>query len=205
MPGHGTVPAGLATSGSQDWTAAVRLGVRHVRARIGNDRPLVLVGYSNGGALVTRYTLDALEEPTLPEPDRLVLVSPMIGVTRAARLASVISALGFVRYFEKARWLDVVPGIQPVQVQLLSRQRRTPDLRRHARPAPANRAGGADGRLKPFPPVLTFQSLVDATVSTQAIVSTYTIGCPLTATNSYSSTSIVSRTSTPSSGPTIRR
>ena len=60
-----------------------------------------------------RYALDALEDPSLTRPSRLVLVSPMIGVTPAARLASVISALGSYRYFEKARWLDVLPEYNP--------------------------------------------------------------------------------------------
>ncbi len=113
MPGHGTVPAGLVSSGAADWQAAVRLGVRHVRSRIGAGLPLVLVGYSNGGALVTRYTLDTLEDASLPRPDRLVLVSPMIGVNPMARLARVISALGPIPYFEKARWLDVIPEYNP--------------------------------------------------------------------------------------------
>ena len=66
MPGHGTVPAGLVSSGAPDWNAAVRLGARHVRSRIGAGLPLVLVGYSNGGALVTRYTLDTLEDCVAP-------------------------------------------------------------------------------------------------------------------------------------------
>ena len=113
MPGHGTVPAGLVSSGAPDWQAAVRLGVRHVRSRIGAGLPLVLVGYSNGGALVTRYTLDTLEDASLPRPDRLVLVSPMIGVNPMARLARFISALGPIPYFEKARWLDVIPEYNP--------------------------------------------------------------------------------------------
>ena len=114
MPGHGTVPAGLVTErragleGGRQARRASRAGAdRHAGCRC------VLVGYSNGGALVTRYTLDALDEPSLPRPDRLVLVSPMIGVTPAARLASVISALGFIPYFEKARWLDVLPEYNP--------------------------------------------------------------------------------------------
>ena len=90
VPGHGTVPAGLVRSGAADWNAAVRLGVRHVRSRIGAGLPLVLVGYSNGGALVTRYTLDALEDPSLTRPDRLVLVSPMFigNRTTIVRLAA---------------------------------------------------------------------------------------------------------------------
>ena len=171
MPGHGTVPAGLVTSGADDWNAAVRLG-RAARARRGSARglPLVLVGYSNGGALVTRYTLDALEDASLPRPDRLVLVSPMIGVDadgaprerhQRARADSLLREGALAR--RRAR-------IQPVQVQLVSCQRRaqtydiTHDLQQRLD------ALGADGRLAQFPPVLTFQSLVDATVSTPAIV-----------------------------------
>ena len=45
-------------------------------------KPLHLVGFSNGGALAMKYALDALEDPPLPRPDRLVLISPMIGITR---------------------------------------------------------------------------------------------------------------------------
>jgi alpha-beta hydrolase superfamily lysophospholipase len=171
MPGHGTVPAGLVTSGASDWHAAVRLGVRHVRARIGDGLPLVLVGYSNGGALVTSYTLDAIEDASLPRPDRLVLVSPMIGVTPMARLASVISALGFIPYFEKARWLDVVPEYNPFKYNSFPANagRQTYDITRQLQQHLTRVA--AEGRLTQFPPVLTFQSLVDATVSTPAIVS----------------------------------
>ena len=123
----------------EDWAAAVRMGARHVRQVIGADRPLVLVGYSNGGALVTKYALDALEDATLPTPARLILVSPMIGVSPAARLASVISRLGPV--VQKARWIDVVPKLQPIQVQLVPRQRGHADVPDHARPRQSAGAG----------------------------------------------------------------
>jgi alpha-beta hydrolase superfamily lysophospholipase len=171
MPGHGTVPAGLVTSTAPDWYAAVRVGVRHVRSRIGPGKPLLLVGYSNGGALVTRYALEAIEDSSLPRPDRLLLVSPMIGVTPAARLASVISALGPVPYFEKARWLDVVPEYNPFKYNSFPANagRQTFDVTRDLQERLARVS--ASGRLDQFPPVLTFQSLVDATVSTPAIVS----------------------------------
>ena len=170
MPGHGTVPAGLVSSGADDWNAAVRLGARHVRAHVGTGKPLVLVGYSNGGALVTRYTIDALEDPALPRPDRLVLVSPMIGVTPMARLSSVISALGPINYFEKARWLDIVPEYNPFKYNSFpaNAARQTYDITRDLQARLTRLA--EDGRLQQFPPVLAFQSLVDATVSTPAIV-----------------------------------
>ena len=170
MPGHGTVPAGLVTSTADDWNAAVRLGVRHVRERIGPQLPLVLVGYSNGGALVTRYALDAIEEPTLPKPTRLILVSPMIGVSPLARLANVISALGVIPYFEKARWLDVVPEYNPYKYNSFpANAGRQTYLVTHELQERLARAA-SNGKLAQFPPVLSFQSLVDATVSTPAIV-----------------------------------
>ena len=122
MPGHGTVPAGLVTAVWEDWLAAVRVGVRHVRERIGPDKPILLVGYSNGGALLLKYALDEVERGQALPATRLVLISPMIGVTPFAWMARVISALGPIPYFEKARWLDVFPEVQPVQVQLVPRE-----------------------------------------------------------------------------------
>ncbi len=171
MPGHGTVPAGLIDATMADWNAAVRMGARQVRSRIGPDRPLVLVGYSNGGALAVRYTLDALEEPALPKPARLILISPMMGVSPFARLAPLVSALGSVAYFEKARWLDVLPEYNPFKYNSFPANagRQTFDITRDLQSRLARAAD--DGRLKQFPPVLTFQSLVDATVSTPAVVS----------------------------------
>jgi alpha-beta hydrolase superfamily lysophospholipase len=170
MPGHGTVPAGLVDAHWEDWLAAVRMGMRHARQRVGADRPLVLVGYSNGGALAVKYTTEALERPQDPQPSRLVLLSPMIGVTPAARLARWISLLGVFPYFEKAQWLDVLPEFNPIKYnsfaanagfQTLAVTRALQrDLRRLA----------DGGRLAALPPILTFQSAVDATVSTPAVV-----------------------------------
>ena len=109
MPGHGTVPAGLTTAVWEDWLAAVRVGVRRVRRRIGPAKPLVLVGYSNGGALVLKYALDGLEHGDPSPPSRLVLMSPRIGVAPFAWMARVTSLLAPIPYFEKAGWLDVIP------------------------------------------------------------------------------------------------
>ena len=170
MPGHGTVPAGLTTAVWEDWLAAVRLGVRHVRERIGPDKPLVLVGYSNGGALVLKYALDEVERGDGLLSTRLVLISPMIGVPPFAWMARVISLLGPIPYFEKARWLDVMPEYNPFKYNSfpanagLQSWRLTTDVQ-----AQILRLGKA-GRLKDLPPVLAFQSLVDATVSTAAVV-----------------------------------
>ena len=89
MPGHGTVPGGLTKADWQHWMAATRLAVREARARTAPDAALHLVGYSNGGALALKYALDSIEDARLARPDRLVLLSPMIGVTGFARFAGL--------------------------------------------------------------------------------------------------------------------
>jgi alpha-beta hydrolase superfamily lysophospholipase len=170
MPGHGTVPAGLARSSWQDWLAAVRIGVRHVRASIPGNAPLFLVGYSNGGALVLKYTLEAIERRDGPRPAKLILLSPMIGVTPAARLAWWISRLGSVPYFEKANWLDVIPEYNPFKYNSFPANAgfQTSSLTSSLQADIARVS--ASGRFTEMPPVLTFQSIVDATVSTPAVV-----------------------------------
>ena len=93
MPGHGTVPAALTDVEWEDWDAATRLAVREARRRAGPVAPLHIVGFSNGGALAMKYALDAIDDQRLARPDRLVLISPMIGITSLRALCRV-SRLG---------------------------------------------------------------------------------------------------------------
>ena len=86
VPGHGTAPSALTRTTWQDMAAAVLLAMRHLREKV-PDRPLFIIGYSNGGALALHYALSALEDPRLPPVERLVLISPEIGVSRIAALA----------------------------------------------------------------------------------------------------------------------
>jgi alpha-beta hydrolase superfamily lysophospholipase len=172
MPGHGTVPSGLVTATWNDWLAAVRMGARHVRSKLPEGAPLMLVGYSNGGALSLKYTFDAIEGNGDPVPSKLILLSPMIGVSPAAGLAWWISLLGTVPYFEKANWLDVLPEYNPFKYNSFAANAgfQSGGMTRAVRDAIARVE--ANGRLDKVPPILTFQSIVDATVSTPAIVHT---------------------------------
>jgi pimeloyl-ACP methyl ester carboxylesterase len=104
VPGHGTVPSGLVTATWEDWLAAVRMGVRHVRSKTPERAPLLLVGYSNGGALALKYTLDVVEGRGGPMPSKLILLSPMIGVSPAAGLAWWISRLGVRTSRKRTGW-----------------------------------------------------------------------------------------------------
>ena len=170
MPGHGTVPGGLVTAVWEDWLAAVRVGVRHVRERIGPGKPLVLVGYSNGGALVLKFALDEIEAGRALPATRLVLISPMIGVTPFAWMARVISALGPIPYFEKARWLDVIPEYNPFKYNSFPANAGLQSWRLTTEVQSQILRLGTAGRLKALPPLLAFQSIVDSTVSTAAVV-----------------------------------
>lgn len=170
LPGHGTVPGALVDATWRDQAAAARVGARHVRSRLGPGQPLHVVGYSNGGALALDYALDALEDGALPRPERLVLLSPMVGVARAAGFAKVLGLLGVFPYFETSRWLDVMPEYNPFKYVSfpLNAATQTAGLTDVIRGKLSRLVERGD--VAKLPPVLTFASLVDATVRTDATV-----------------------------------
>jgi alpha-beta hydrolase superfamily lysophospholipase len=172
MPGHGTTPGSLASAVWPDWMAAVHIGARHVRQRIGGDRPFYIGGYSNGGALATRYAIDTLADADLPRPDRVILFSPAIGVTAFARFAAWHRALSWMSYFEKFQWQGIEPECDPFKYNSfpMNAGRQSWVLGRHVQSGLA--AARADGTIGDLPPILTFQSLVDTTVLVTAVVNT---------------------------------
>jgi alpha-beta hydrolase superfamily lysophospholipase len=170
LPGHGTVPAGLTEVEWEDWTAATRLAVREARRRIGPSLPLHLVGFSNGGALAMKYALDAIEDPQLSRPDRLVLISPMIGITAFARFAGFAGLPAFLPHFAKAAWLGILPEFNPFKYNSfpVNGARQSWQLTQELQQQIVRQARG--GQLVGLPPILTFQSVIDFTVSTRAII-----------------------------------
>jgi len=172
LPGHGTVPASLERATRQDWLAATRLGARAVRARIGANLPFLMVGYSNGAALTVKHQLDALEDPTLPRADRIVLLSPMIGISPAAALSRVLDSLSFIPYFGKSAWTDVQPEFNPFKYSSFPLNGAVQTHALTAAIADGIMRLKASGRLAGMPPILAFQSVLDATVSTAAVVDT---------------------------------
>lgn len=170
LPAHGTVPGALTDVEWSDWLAATRLAVREAKALSGPDLPLHIVGFSNGGALAMKYTLDSLDDPKLTKPQRVILISPMIGVTSFARFAGVAGWPSIFPAFAKAAWLGIVPEFNPFKynsfpvnagrqsyllTSVLQQQ-----IARYAR----------NNEMDKLPPILTFQSLMDSTVSTRAVV-----------------------------------
>ncbi len=170
LPGHGTVPGGLTAVAWRDWMAAVRLAMREARLKAGPDAPVHVVGYSNGGALALLYALDAQEDPNLVRPARVVLLSPMIGVTRFARFSGLAGLPALLPAFAKTAWLDLLPEFNPFKYNSFpvnaARQSYALTMAVQDRVTQLAR----DGKLAGLAPVLTFQSVLDATVSVDAVV-----------------------------------
>ncbi len=169
IPGHGTSPSALLDVEWEDMAAAVKIAVAHLKGQVGNGS-ISIIGYSNGGALAIEYALSVIENSELPQVEKIVLISPSIGVTKLAALAIWQSRLGHVLGLNKLAWNDIQPEYDPYkygsfalnagrQVFLL-----TSEIRKRLEKAKQKEV------LQEFPTVLGFQSVVDATVSTPALV-----------------------------------
>ncbi|MHA1151310.1 MAG: alpha/beta hydrolase, partial [Alphaproteobacteria bacterium] len=169
LPGHGTIPAGLLEATWQDMAAAVELAISEAERRAGSTAPVYLVGYSIGAALAVHHSLSALEGRR-NQVDGLILISPAIGLPRLARLAAWQSKMGRLFGMRKVAWSSVNLEYDPFkygsfainaayQSYLLTEEIKADLVKLHA--------GGA---LEGVPPILAFQSAVDATVSSQAVI-----------------------------------
>ena len=169
VPGHGTAPSGLVEITWQDMAAAVRLAMNHLAEQSG-DAPLYIVGYSNGAALAVNYTLDALEDAALPKVERLLLLSPEIGVTPAAALAVWQARIGHLLGLEKLAWNVILPEYDPYKYGSFAVNAGDVVYRLTNRIQEQLDELSGTGKLQGFPPLLAFSSVVDATVSTPALV-----------------------------------
>ena len=169
IPGHGTAPSGLVETRWQDMAAAVKLAARHVRAEVG-DKPLFLVGYSNGGALAMEYTLSTLDDSTLPKIAGVILLSPEIGISPVAALAVWQGRLGHLLGMEKLAWNGLLPEYDPYKYGSFAVNAGDVAYRITGRIQRQLTALQGTGKLETLPPILAFQSSVDATVTASALV-----------------------------------
>jgi len=169
MPGHGTLPTGLLDVSWQDWYAAVVLAAKHAVARGGTDKPFIAGGHSTGAALVTLYSLRALQDDSLPKARHLYLVSAAIGITPFAVLTNVLSELSFVPGLEKSQWMDVLPEYDPYKYnsfpvnaanQIYKLTHVVQDTLDELTPE----------QLAGMPRVHMYQSIVDATVTSNQVI-----------------------------------
>jgi alpha-beta hydrolase superfamily lysophospholipase len=114
--------------------------------------------------------METIENTDLPKADGVVLISPEIGVSKAAALAIWQARLGRVLGMPKFAWSSVLPEYDPFKYNSFAinagdqAHRLTTEIRDQMD------AFAKSGDLQKLPPILALQSVVDATVSTPALV-----------------------------------
>lgn len=169
LPGHGTLPSGLLDVHWQDWQAAVNLAAHELQQHLQPNQPFYLMGYSNGAALAVNYSLNALENPKLPQPQKLVLLSPMIGISAFARLTKPVELMGHLPLMQTQLWLDVQQEYNPFKYNSFPANAawQAHRLTRHL--SDTIKRLTKNSQLAQIPPILTFHSVMDTTVLTSAI------------------------------------
>ncbi len=165
LPGHGTIPSGLTTMKWQDMAKVVEIAMKKLKEKLG-DKPIHIMGYSTGAALALNYTFNAIKNDNLTIPSSLIFYSPAIGVSKFAPLAVWQNRLAYLFSMKKLKWNSIEPEYDPFKYNSF-----------------AVNAGDQIYRLcnkiqtqfdeyskKSFPPILTFQSIVDNTVSVPDVV-----------------------------------
>jgi alpha-beta hydrolase superfamily lysophospholipase len=169
IPGHGTAPSGLVEVHWQDMAAAVRLAMNHLQ-KTSKGKPLYIIGYSNGSALALHYALSTLDDPQLPKPDGLVLVSPAIGVSPLAALAVWQARLGHLLGLDKLAWNAIELEYDPYKYNSFAVNAGDQVYRLTSEIQNLIKKNLAAESLQQLPPMLAFQSVVDTTVSASALV-----------------------------------
>jgi alpha-beta hydrolase superfamily lysophospholipase len=172
IPGHGTAPSALVETTWQDMAAAVRFAVRQVKDTVA-EKPFYIIGYSNGGALAIEYTLETLDDNSMPTPSGIVLLSAEIEVSEVAAFAVWQARLGHLLGLEKLAWNSVTPEYEPFKYG--SFPVNAGDLAHRITNHNQERltAMQDSGKLEKMPPILAFQSSADATVIPQAVVDNF--------------------------------
>jgi alpha-beta hydrolase superfamily lysophospholipase len=167
MPGHGFAVGGLLQARWEDWTAAVRIAIRHAKTLPGAETSLLLGGYSNGGLLAIDYglTCDALDD--MPCPNGIILMSPAIAISKTAIVTNLQPAISWMPYFEQFEWLSILPEIDPFKFTSFPKRAAWETFRVSRR---MHEQLATPKEVARLPPILTFQSVVDNTVSAPAIV-----------------------------------
>jgi len=169
IPGHGTAPSGLTTVTWQDMAAAVRIAMRHLAEKTGN-RPLHIVGYSNGGALAVNYVLTEIDNTDLPSIGSLALISPEIGLPKVAAFAVWQARLGRLLGLDKLAWNSLLPEYDPYKYGSFAVNAGDVAYRLTQQIQLRITKLGKEGKIDAIPPILAFSSIVDATVVAPALV-----------------------------------
>ena len=171
LPGHGTAPSGLVNATWQDFAAATEIAAKYLTAKVGEDKPFYIAGYSTGAALAVQYSLEILGGADNLLPTGLILVSPAIGVPPYARFAVWQSRFSILAGMKKLAWNSIQPEFDPFKYNSFAVNAGDQVYKLTLEIAEGINELDKGGGVKKFPKVLAFQSVVDATVTTPALIS----------------------------------
>ncbi len=175
LPGHGTLPTGLLDVTWQQWLKACDWGAEQVYRIAGErgDVPFYMGGFSTGGALVLNYSYRAMDDKKLHKPGKLFLFSPAIGVSKLAIFSAWHKSISWHQSYEKLKWLDILPEYDPAKYNSFTKNagRQIYLLTQDNKKRMAQLV--KDGRKSEFPSMISFQSLVDATVIPDDLLELY--------------------------------
>ena len=181
LPGHGTVPSALIDIRWQDWYQAVEFAsdfVRHEISRRGSG-VFIMGGFSTGAALNLRYTMKHIIEGKKDLPDKLMFFSPAFGITPLAELTSWHEILSWIPFLYKFKWQSVEPEYDPFRYtswpfnagnQIYRLTKKNWKLVDEITENPEY--------LEKFPPMIGFQSRVDATVLPEKVYEIFNLMAP---------------------------
>jgi alpha-beta hydrolase superfamily lysophospholipase len=170
LPGHGTAPSGLLDIQYEDWASTVRIAMRHIDSQVNDDQPIVIAGYSTGAALAVEYAAARLLGEDIPEADQIILFSPAIGVSPIAALAVWQARLASLPGMRKLAWTDILPEYDPYKYNSFTVNAGDQVYRLTQTIATQLEQLSEEKGVPGMPPILAFQSVADATVSTHAVL-----------------------------------
>lgn len=173
LPGHGTTPGALSQIDWQAWQEATRFGVEMVQQEMAKHQrsDFIIGGVSMGGTLALNYTLEALATEKQPLPDKVLLFAPSIEINPNAALARYTRLLNWMPYFAQFRWNSIAIEYDPFRYYSFPMHSIDQAYRLvQSHNKLAAQIANQPERMARMPPLFVFQSIVDASVSTDAVL-----------------------------------
>lgn len=117
--------------------------------------------------MAVEYSLSCDEHEDLPCPDALVLLSPAIAISSLAAASNWHSMFSWMPYYEKLKWLSILPEVDPFKFTSFPK-RASWEIYKISQQT--HRQLQIPAEAAKLPPILTFQSVVDNTVSASAVL-----------------------------------
>ncbi|PIW59162.1 alpha/beta fold hydrolase [Shewanella sp. CG12_big_fil_rev_8_21_14_0_65_47_15] len=170
FPGHGTLPSGLTELYWQDLAAAVNLATAHMKQEL-KGKPLFVIGFSTGAAAALNHELELINRNRSPDYAGMIFISPAIGLAPSAAAARWQNWIGQLLGLDKLQWNSIQVEYDPFKYMSFAVNAGDVVYQLALRNQ-GLLAGLTALQREKLPSILTFQSVVDATVSSNAVVNT---------------------------------